>query len=299
MIQFALFFLLGLLCATFIVGLVAPSIWQRAATLTRRRVEAELPLTLTEIHAQQDGLRATHAVEIRKLEMQLKALAHENAQQKITLGQNYQTLKRLPNLEADLSNAKEQLVAASVQTEALQAQNNHLQRETERLQRQADALNGLIDTLRIELAAAETEKAQLMSQASEYRLTRKEATMRQSELNNQLTGAQTALTNEKHRNSQLEEKLNRLIATLSDTQEKLERYDKGPTRSTEAASTQQAADIRDQISQLAAEMVAITAENEGPNSPIRATLAKADNPDDSQKPLSLAKRIQDLPKGGK
>ncbi len=62
MIQTALYFALGFLAAVLLALLVVPPIWRRATYLTRRRVEAEIPLTLNEIQAQRDGSRAEHAL---------------------------------------------------------------------------------------------------------------------------------------------------------------------------------------------------------------------------------------------
>ena len=65
MIQTALYLALGFLSAVLLVLIFAPPVWRRAMLLTRRRVEAETPLTLNEIQAQRDGLRAEHAVSER------------------------------------------------------------------------------------------------------------------------------------------------------------------------------------------------------------------------------------------
>jgi len=60
-IQATLIFILGFLSAVFLTVLVAPAIWRRAVALTHRRVEAALPLSLNEIRADKDALRAEHA----------------------------------------------------------------------------------------------------------------------------------------------------------------------------------------------------------------------------------------------
>ena len=80
MIQSALYFAFGFLSAVLLALLVAPPIWRRAMLLTRKRVEAETPLTLNEIQAQRDGLRAEHAIAERKLELTL-----ENVNEKAAL----------------------------------------------------------------------------------------------------------------------------------------------------------------------------------------------------------------------
>ncbi len=69
MIQSILFFALGFLCAGFLALMVAPAVWRRAVRLTRRRIEASVPLSLGEIQADKDRIRAEFAMSIRRLEM--------------------------------------------------------------------------------------------------------------------------------------------------------------------------------------------------------------------------------------
>ena len=58
MLESGLFFTLGFLAATLLCLMVAPAIWRRAVVLTRQRIESSVPLTLNEIQADKDQLRA-------------------------------------------------------------------------------------------------------------------------------------------------------------------------------------------------------------------------------------------------
>ena len=80
MIQAVMLITLGFLVASLIGVLVAPSLWSRAYRLSRKRLERTLPLSISEIEATQDQLRASYAVRLRRLET---ALA--NAKQKAAL----------------------------------------------------------------------------------------------------------------------------------------------------------------------------------------------------------------------
>ena len=71
MIQAIMLIALGFLIASLIGVLLAPSFWSRASRLSKKRLEATLPLTLGEIEATQDQLRATYAVRVRRLESSL------------------------------------------------------------------------------------------------------------------------------------------------------------------------------------------------------------------------------------
>ena len=72
MVEFILIFGLGALSATLVFLLALPLLWQRAVRLSTRRLEMQLPLSMTEIYAERDQLRAQAAVEMRKIEMQLQ-----------------------------------------------------------------------------------------------------------------------------------------------------------------------------------------------------------------------------------
>lgn len=61
-------FALGFLAASLCALLVLPAVNARAARLARRRIEATLPLSATEIAAERDFLRAEFAVRQRRLE---------------------------------------------------------------------------------------------------------------------------------------------------------------------------------------------------------------------------------------
>lgn len=71
MIQAVMLIALGFLVASLIGVLLAPSLWNCAARLSKKRLEGTLPLTLSEIEATQDQLRASYAVRLRRLETSL------------------------------------------------------------------------------------------------------------------------------------------------------------------------------------------------------------------------------------
>lgn len=68
MIETVLFFALGFLLASLCALLMLPVVNRRAARLARRRVDAMLPMSVAEIAAERDALRAEFAVSQRRLE---------------------------------------------------------------------------------------------------------------------------------------------------------------------------------------------------------------------------------------
>jgi hypothetical protein len=81
MIQAIMLIALGFLAASLIGVLLAPSLWNRASRLTRKKLESTLPLTLAEIEAAQDQLRASYAVRLRRLETALASAKQKAANQ--------------------------------------------------------------------------------------------------------------------------------------------------------------------------------------------------------------------------
>ncbi|RUW80138.1 hypothetical protein EOA29_22815, partial [Mesorhizobium sp. M1E.F.Ca.ET.063.01.1.1] len=95
MVQSVLFFALGFLCAVFLVSLIAPAVWRRAVVLTRRRLEASMPLTPAEILAEKDRVRAEFAMTTRRLEMNIKSLKENAAEQLVEIGRAREAPKGL------------------------------------------------------------------------------------------------------------------------------------------------------------------------------------------------------------
>jgi chromosome segregation ATPase len=73
LIETAMIFALGFLVASLLGLLVLPAVNARAARLARRRAEARLPLSPSEIVAERDFLRAQFAVRERRLERAVEA----------------------------------------------------------------------------------------------------------------------------------------------------------------------------------------------------------------------------------
>ncbi|MCJ2034714.1 hypothetical protein [Methylobacterium sp. J-068] len=73
-------FALGFLAASLFALLLLPAVNARAARLSQRRIEARLPLSISEVAAEKDYLRAQFAVAQRRLERKVEAVnAHRHA----------------------------------------------------------------------------------------------------------------------------------------------------------------------------------------------------------------------------
>src|SRR5258708_573305 len=87
----AIGFLLSMLCGLMIV----PLVHNRAVRLTTRRLEAATPLSMAEIQADKDQLRAEFAMSARRLEMNVEQLKNRTTSQLAELGKKTDAINRM------------------------------------------------------------------------------------------------------------------------------------------------------------------------------------------------------------
>ncbi|WJR77354.1 hypothetical protein [Bradyrhizobium sp. NP1] len=87
----AIGFLVSMLCGLMIV----PLVHNRAVRLTTRRLEAATPLSMAEIQADKDQLRAEFAMSARRLEMSVDQLKNKTTSQLAELGKKTDAINRL------------------------------------------------------------------------------------------------------------------------------------------------------------------------------------------------------------
>jgi hypothetical protein len=85
MIEYALLVMLGFCAAGLLALLIAPTIWRRAVRLTTKRLDATLPMSLSDIEADKDLLRASYAIQIRRLEAGLNKARDKSASQLVEI----------------------------------------------------------------------------------------------------------------------------------------------------------------------------------------------------------------------
>jgi chromosome segregation ATPase len=247
-IQTALFFVLGFLSAAFIALLVAPAIWRRAVALTRKRVEASVPLSLDEIQADKDRMRAEFAMSTRRLEMSVKQFREKATQQIVEINRNREDLKRIVDERdaKDAAVAELEARAAELRTE-LKEREKDLQRTSERLAAQErlaeerafeiDKLGRMYEessfsasTRQIEMVAQESKLDDLSDSAAKLRGERKEADRRIRELVEETKALRQSLRAESKKSTGLESKIERLQKSLDEREEAMARQQGDVTR---------------------------------------------------------------------
>jgi DNA repair exonuclease SbcCD ATPase subunit len=376
LVQSVLFFVLGFLCAVFLVSLVAPAVWRRAVFLTRRRLEASLPLTQAEIQADKDRVRAEYAMTTRRLEITVKNLQEKVAEQLVEIGRGREALKGLAVETKDKNQALSDLQAKNAElrqreedlhrlSEKLAQTERALEKrglELQKLEQMYDDASFSSSNRQIELVARESELEKLASDIALLKGQRKEADRRNQEIASESKAAREALKVEKKKTAELEKKVERLLATLADREEKLDRREKDLARMRErsketaangvaqpatgsdakgddvdkviarlegdrerlearltalarenkrlktdlAASgtampeavgdARSGASLREQMNELAAEVVSLTMKLDGPDSPIAKALAVEGQ--QNGRGVSLADRVRALQKAG-
>ena len=95
MIEPIMYFGIGFLVAALIGLVVIPLVHGRAVRLTMRRLEAATPLSMAEIQADKDQLRAEFAMSTRRLEMSVEQLKTKTTSQLAELGKKGDAINRL------------------------------------------------------------------------------------------------------------------------------------------------------------------------------------------------------------
>src|ERR1700753_1314106 len=171
----AIGFLVSMLCGLMIV----PLVHNRAVRLTTRRLEAATPLSMAEIQADKDPLRAEYAMWARRLEMNVEQLKTRTSSQLAELGKKTDAINRMKielgeknatifALEAREKAVKEQLRATeegfAAKTEGLWQDEHALtdkQTELARINHELSDRSQMADSRQVELVAVRAQIEEL------------------------------------------------------------------------------------------------------------------------------------------
>ncbi|MBO0750258.1 MAG: hypothetical protein J2O44_07515 [Porphyrobacter sp.] len=97
MVETIMYLGIGFLAASLLGLVIVPLVHNRAVRLTRRRLEATTPLSIAEIQADKDQLRAEFAISIRRLELSVEQLKARSTGQLSELGKQAEAITLLKN----------------------------------------------------------------------------------------------------------------------------------------------------------------------------------------------------------
>jgi len=249
-LESVLYFLLGFLAAGLLALMVSPMVWQRAVALTKRRIERSVPLTLNEIQADKDQLRAEFAMSTRRLEMSVEDLREKAANQIIEINRKRDDINRLAEEHVEKIGVVEELQAKSVELQAqlrqreeqLEEFNTRLAEihekmdqkalQYEKLQQRFEKAQTDSNSNRIELVAKQSELENLSDKYDDLNKSQsaKRAKAAANELQRQLDRTKSELGKEKNNVEKLEQKLEQNNHELTTNQDRLERREQELSR---------------------------------------------------------------------
>jgi chromosome segregation ATPase len=157
MIEPIMYFGIGFLVAALVGLVVIPLVHGRAVRLTMRRLEAATPLSMAEIQADKDQLRAEFAMSTRRLEVSVENLRTKSTSQLAELGKKGDAINRL---KIELGEKTATIFALEARDKALRDQLRTTEEEF------AVKTSAMLDAQRA-LSDKEAELAKLMSELDE------------------------------------------------------------------------------------------------------------------------------------
>jgi uncharacterized membrane protein YgaE (UPF0421/DUF939 family) len=155
LIENMMYFALGLLVAGLVALIIMPAVWKRAVRLTKRRIEAATPITLSEFRADKDQLRAEFALTTRRLEMNVENLRKRLADQLSDANQKRADLGILQAERSQHDAVVKDLETRHIELRArlieLEKEGTDLAQKLRMRDRDLEARQGEIDTLRLSL----------------------------------------------------------------------------------------------------------------------------------------------------
>jgi myosin heavy subunit len=185
MVEQIMYLAIGFLAAMLLALMIAPLVHNRAVRLTTKRLEAATPLSMAEIQADKDQLRAEFAMSARRLEMSVDQLKNKTTSQLAEIGRKTDAVNRLKielaekneaifTLEAREKAVKEKLqtteqdfAARTQDLRSAEAALTEKQAELARINAELADRSMLADTRQVELVAVRTQIEELRARVGD------------------------------------------------------------------------------------------------------------------------------------
>ena len=185
MIEPIMYLAIGFLVSMLFGLMIVPLVHNRAVRLTTKRMEAATPLSMAEIQADKDQLRAEFAMSARRLEMSVEQLKNKTTSQLAELGKKSDAINRMKielgeknatifSLEAREKAVKEQLRATeeefATKTEMLRSAEQALtdkQGELAKINSELSDRSMVAESRQVELVAVRTQIEELKSRVTD------------------------------------------------------------------------------------------------------------------------------------
>src|ERR1700733_3827717 len=160
MIEPVMYFGIGFLVAALLGLLFVPLVHNRAVRLTMRRLEAATPLSITEIRADKDQLRAEFAMSTRRLEMSVEKMKTKTTSQLAELGKKSDAINQL----------KKELGEKTATIFALETRDKTLRDQLRSTEEEFQIKSGSLREAERQLADKEAELGKLLGELGERSL---------------------------------------------------------------------------------------------------------------------------------
>jgi chromosome segregation ATPase len=228
MIEPIMYIGIGFLFAGLLVIGVIPLVHARAVRLTRKRIEAMTPMSLAEIQAEKDQLRAEFAMTTRRLEMGVEQLKTKSNNQLAELGKKSEAIGRLRlelnektetmfALEAREKELIEEVASARAElvtrTEALASTEQWLagaRTQMGEVTGRLDDSSRAADSQRVELVALRAQVEALHGQIEAYEMEAKDLNARLAAKSTEAEASSRVLAEERTRTEVLGNRVNEL-----------------------------------------------------------------------------------------
>lgn len=158
---------IGFLSATLLALLTLPAVWRRAVRLTRRRMEAAMPISVTEFQAEKDEMRAAFALEARRQEMDVAELRERTAEQWAQISRQTEEL-RVRQLRLDETSAT--LAALEIRHAELERHDQQIATELGARTSELATVSVALDITRRDLAEARAARDDSQTRAEELQV---------------------------------------------------------------------------------------------------------------------------------
>jgi chromosome segregation ATPase len=160
MIEPVMYFGIGFLVAALLCLLFVPLVHNRAVRLTMKRLEAATPLSIAEIRADKDQLRAEFAMSTRRLEMSVEKMKARTTSQLAELGKKTDAINQL----------KKELGEKTATIFALEARDKTLRERLRASEEEFEIKSGALREAERQLADKEAELSKLLGELGEQSL---------------------------------------------------------------------------------------------------------------------------------
>jgi hypothetical protein len=253
MINALMFGALGFFLACLLALMLAAPMWNRAVRLTTRKLEATMPMSLNDIQADKDQLRAEFAIDLRKVEVALEKAKEKAARELIEANKR----------RVEIAMLNTELAAAKAKLQENENANRVLQQT---IKRRLPDLDSRLKAAKKALADLESVNAELRatvaSQSDALKTARATLHNQRADIERLRTALEstggTALRGLGKADARTLAETQRLTAELSKAQEDLERA---------KASAQDNMMLRRELSKLAAQILAVARTQAVPQAP--------------------------------